>query len=326
MSGGSGGGIVISNVRPDLGYRYDDLVTRRADLIHVQLAGRADGGTAVDYTVNASSGFGLITGPEAVSEPVNPVLPAWDLLAGMYIATGVLAALNARRASGRGARLELALADVPLAVAANLGLLAEADLTPEPRGRIGNYVYGDFGREFRTLDGRYVMVVVLTEHHWEQLVALLELGAEVESIERDLEVDFRVGMDRYRHRSWLASLVERWFATRNLAEVESVLSDSTLLWEPYVSFRDVALSGRLARHPMIRRVDRPGSPPVIASSAPLTIDGARPPIEAAPQVGEHNEEILQGILGYDDAQLEHLTARGIVGSVVDPNTARPLES
>lgn len=322
VSGGSEGGIVITNVRPGLGYGYDDLVASREDLIHVQLSGRAGGGTAVDYTVNASSGFGLITGPTAVSEPVNPVVPAWDLLAGMYIATGVLAAMHGRSANGRGARLELALEDVPLAIAGNLGLLAEAELAPQPRGRIGNDVYGDFGREFRTQDGHYVMLVVLTERHWEDLVALLELGAEIDALERRLDVDFRVSVERYRHRSLLADLVRRWFATQSLAEVETVLSGSTLLWEPYISFQDVVTSGRFAHHPMIHRVDHPGSPPVIASATPLTIDGARHPVEAAPRVGEHNEEILKGILGYDDAQVERLTAHGVVGSDVDPVAAR----
>ncbi len=59
---------------------HDRLAAGRADLITVRIMGLADGGPALDYTVNSSVGYPDLTG--SGPEPVNHVLPAWDLLTG----------------------------------------------------------------------------------------------------------------------------------------------------------------------------------------------------------------------------------------------------
>ena len=65
--------------------------------------GRADGGPALDYTVNCAVGYPQITGPASLGdEPVNHVLPAWDLLTGAYAAFALLAAERHRREAGAG--------------------------------------------------------------------------------------------------------------------------------------------------------------------------------------------------------------------------------
>ena len=65
----------------------------RPDVIHVQLLGRGDGSTGVDYTVNAGIGFPLVTGPADHAGPINHVLPAWDVCCGLYAALAVVTAV-----------------------------------------------------------------------------------------------------------------------------------------------------------------------------------------------------------------------------------------
>jgi len=72
-------GVLITNVVGRQWHSYETLVGMRPDLIHVEVSGRADGGTGVDYTVNAGLGFPLVTGPAGLDVPVNHVLPAWDV-------------------------------------------------------------------------------------------------------------------------------------------------------------------------------------------------------------------------------------------------------
>lgn len=93
---------------------------------------------------------------------MNHVLPAWDLLTGYLVATGVVAAELHRARTGEGQLLRLSLADVALSIAGHLGLIAEAQLNDVPRGRHGNYLYGSYSRDFATADGRRVIVVALT--------------------------------------------------------------------------------------------------------------------------------------------------------------------
>src|SRR5580704_2947516 len=117
---GSGGGIVLTNAGQDW-LAYPALAEVRPDLIHLQIQGYRDGRTAVDYTVNAETGFPLITGPENLAGPVNHVLPAWDVACGLYAATGILAAERHRHRTGQGRAITVALGDVALAVTGHLG-------------------------------------------------------------------------------------------------------------------------------------------------------------------------------------------------------------
>src|SRR6188474_1307136 len=77
-------GVFITNVAGRQWHSYEALRQARPDLIHVEVSGRADGGTGVDYTVNAAIGFPLVTGPADLTTPVNHVLPAWDVSCGIY--------------------------------------------------------------------------------------------------------------------------------------------------------------------------------------------------------------------------------------------------
>ena len=79
----------------------------REDMISVRIMGWHDGRQAMDFTVNAASGYPLMTGPEewdpASAPPVNQLMPAWDFLTGAYCAFSLLAAIRHRDATGQGA-------------------------------------------------------------------------------------------------------------------------------------------------------------------------------------------------------------------------------
>src|SRR3977135_3639416 len=80
----AGSGVRVTNVAGRQWHSYDALAQLRPDLIHVEVSGRADGGTGVDYTVNAAIGFPMVTGPAQLAAPVNHVLPAGDVAGGIY--------------------------------------------------------------------------------------------------------------------------------------------------------------------------------------------------------------------------------------------------
>src|SRR5271169_2899403 len=111
---GPGGGILLTNLPPLRGLEFASLTAARPDVIMLRLIGNRDGSAAVDYTVNAASGFPLATGAGG-GLPVNHVLLAWDIAAGLYLATGLLAAERHRARTGEGQEVIAALADVMLA-------------------------------------------------------------------------------------------------------------------------------------------------------------------------------------------------------------------
>src|SRR3546814_1781351 len=91
---------------------HNKLAEVRADLITVRVMGWADGSPALDYTVNNSVGYPMLTG--AGPDPVNHVLPAWDLLTGAYAAFALLAAIQRRSASGAGGEIRIPLSAVAI--------------------------------------------------------------------------------------------------------------------------------------------------------------------------------------------------------------------
>jgi len=308
---GSDGGIVLTNSvgRHWLGYRA--LAERRPDVIHLQIEGHPDGSAAVDYTVNAELGFPLLTGPAGHGDPVNHVLPAWDIACGLYAAVGLLGAERRRARTGEGGALALSLSDVALATAGNLGFLAEAELG-QRRPRLGNYLYGGFGRDFTARDGTRFMLVTLTARHWRDLVAATGLGGPVTALETALGVDFAEEGDRYESRELLAALLDRWFADRDGAEVRAVLDRTSVLWTVYRSVAELVGSDEMRANPMMREVDQPGVGRHLAPGSPIRA-GERL-VARAPMLGEHTDAVLAGWLGLTGPEIRELHDRGVIQS------------
>ncbi len=151
---GDNAGLFSTNFPATGWLSYEALKAHRPDLIMVNLTGRRDGSSDVDYTVNPQVGLPFMTGPNTSPDVVNHVFPAWDFISGQMIAIGMLAAERQRRLTGEGQLVRLALKDVALAMIGNVGMIAEVMVNDADRPKQGNYLYGAFGRDFETLDGR----------------------------------------------------------------------------------------------------------------------------------------------------------------------------
>jgi 2-methylfumaryl-CoA isomerase len=293
---GEGGGILLTNL-PVRGWNsYAELSKLRSDLIMVVITGDRDGGTAVDYTVNAALGFPWLTGPEGHEGPINHVLPAWDGMTGYLAALAILAAERHRRVHGEGQLVELSLADVGMAMTAHLGLIGEAILEPEPRGRFGNDVYGTFGRDFGTSDGRRVMVMALTVRQWQSLGEATGLSSEFSRLESRVSADFRLEADRWQHRKPLFELLEPWVAQRTLGEVREAFEKHGVLWGPYQTVKQLVAEDPRAStaNPMFSEVDHPGLGRFLTGATPVRFGrAASVPARPAPTLGQHTEEVLR---------------------------------
>ena len=168
-------------------------------------------------------GFPHATGPEGSTEPVAHVLPAWDCITGQAAAMAVLAAERHRRITGEGQLVELALKDVALAMLGNLGILGEVMVNGVDRPKYGNALYGAFGQDFPTADGRRIMIVALTHRQWTGLLKVTGLGEEAAALGRRLGLDLDLEGDRFKARKELAALFAPWFAARRVEEFAASL-------------------------------------------------------------------------------------------------------
>lgn len=295
---------------------HSRLAERRADLITLRVMGRADGGPALDYTVNAALGFPGITGPaELGDQPVNHVLPAWDLLTGAYAAFAALAALRHRDATGEGQEVRIPLADIGITAAANLGMLAEALAAGHDRPRIGNDVFGAFGRDFTTADGRRIMLIAISPRQWTGLVEALGLGPAVAAIEARHAVSFAKDEGlRFTHRAELNPLVEAAVRARNHADLVAAFEPLGVCHGAYGTLAQAAQDRDLvAENPLFSTIRHPSglSYPAPGAAATFTAVPRQPPV-AAPRLGEHGPAVLTRLLGMARAQIEALAAAGIL--------------
>ncbi|MDA2991638.1 MAG: CoA transferase [Actinomycetota bacterium] len=290
-------GILITNVSGRQWHSYPTLSAERPDLIHLEVVGRGDGSTGVDYTVNAATGFPLVTGPPDHIGPVNQVMPAWDVSCGLYAALAILAALRRRDATGRGGSIRLPLDDVALATAANLGFLTEAMVTGATRPRLGNAVFGQYGQDFTSSDGVGFMVVALTPRHFGDLTELTGTTKAVAAVAEALGADFNDEGQRYQHRDVLNGLFGAWFRSHTAEAVAAALDSSSVLWERYQSFAEVAASPRVRANPLFAPLDQPRIGTYPAPGLPMSVDGMHTAATAAPALGQDNDTLPAEWLG-----------------------------
>ncbi|MBL8395098.1 MAG: 2-methylfumaryl-CoA isomerase [Candidatus Accumulibacter sp.] len=312
---GANAGLFSTNFPAKGWLSYDALRRHRADLVMVNLTGRRDGGSEVDYTVNPQLGLPLMTGPSASPEMVNHVFPAWDFISGQMIALGLLAAERHRRLTGEGQLVRLALKDVALAMIANFGLIAEVMVNNTDRPRQGNYLYGAFGRDFETLDGKRLMVVGLTDMQWLCLTKATGLQEAVATLGMRLGLDLGDEGNRYRARQQIAGLLEPWFHARTLAEAATILNTHRVTWAPYRSVREaIALDPDCSTgNPLFTLTEQPGIGAYLMPGTPLDFSKIpRLPTIPAPRLGEHTDQILLDILGLSEAEVGRLHDAHIV--------------
>lgn len=306
-------GVFITNVAGRQWHSYETLAARRPDLIHVEVSGRGDGGTAVDYTVNAGLGFPLVTGPAQLAAPVNHVLPAWDVACGLYTALAVATALRHRDATGAGSRVSIPLDDVALATAGNLGFLSEVMVNGTQRERIGNSLFGTYGQNFRSSDGAAFMIVALTNRHFRDLTGLTGTTEAVAALAEALGADFTDEGERYRHRDALTGLFTVWFSGHTADEIAAALAETSVLWERYRSFAEVAAHPRVTENPLFTRLEQPRVGEYLAPGLPMAIDGSYPAAVAAPALGDHTAAVLSDWLGLSADDVAGLAESGVVG-------------
>ncbi|MBK6706691.1 MAG: CoA transferase [Sphingomonadales bacterium] len=285
----------------------------RADLVTVRVMGWADGSPALDYTVNNSVGYPMMTG--AGPEPVNHVLPAWDLLTGAYAAFAMLAAVQKRAVSGEGMEVRIPLSDVAIGTVANLGGIAEMLYTGANRPRLGNAVYGLFGRDFVTADGVRTMIVVVTPRQWANLVAALKLEDAVAAIEAERGISFASddGL-RFNHRDALYPLFEAAIGARSHADLAAAFDAGGIVHSAYRTMLDAANDPALvADNPVFGAAANPSGFDYPAAGSFATVPQLeRQAPQPAPRNGADSEEILAERLGLPSGTIAALIDAGTV--------------
>jgi crotonobetainyl-CoA:carnitine CoA-transferase CaiB-like acyl-CoA transferase len=259
-----------------------------------------------DAMVQATAGLMSITGraDDEGGEPRKVGVAISDIMAGMYAATAILAALEARRRSGRGQHIDVPLYDTQVAWLANQGMNYLA--TGESPRRMGNAHPNIVPYEtFATADG-YLMLAVGNERQFRALAECLECP-EVADAEA-----FSSNAARVRNRRELVDVLAARLRERTTAEWTDLLYRHRIPAGPINDLAEVFTNRHAEERQLVRRMPRAdgGEVPTIANPVRFSDTPVRYEL-APPTLGQHTNEVL-GELGYTASDIDSLREAGVI--------------
>ena len=304
--------VLVENYRPGvaarLGVDYATLATSNPRLVYCSISGFGQSGPyahlgGFDLIAQGMSGIMSATGGED-GPPVKVGVPIADLGAGLFGLMGILAALRARRVTGRGQLVDTSLFEAGLALSAwEATEYWYTGENPRPLGT-AHRLSAPY-QAFRASDGHFT-VGAANERLWPRFAGLLGL----EPLTSDPR--FATAAARLRNRAALQALVEavtvgrprrHWLALSEEAGIPAgpIYSVPEALADPHAQARGMVQE---LEHPRAGRVKALGNP-VKLSKSPATMR------KSAPELGEDTDAILREA-GYAPGEIAAFRAAGAI--------------
>ena len=292
------------------GLGYEDLKDANPGLVYCSVTGFGQTGPyaprpGYDFLLQGMGGLMSITG-EVDGEPQKMGVPIADLMAGMYAAVAVCAALRHAALSGEGQYIDIGMMDTTVAMLANAGMNY---LHGGLLGRLGNAHPNIVPYQpFRTADG-CIIVAIGNDGQFERFCDL----AGRPDLARDPA--YASNDSRVRNREALLSVLREIFAGRPSAEWLGGLEERNIGCGPINDLEDVFGDPHVEAREMVVRMDHPldGGAGVALIGSPMKLSGT--PVEyrhPPPLLGEHTETVLRDRLGLRDGDLEALRRQDVI--------------
>jgi crotonobetainyl-CoA:carnitine CoA-transferase CaiB-like acyl-CoA transferase len=298
--------VVYSNLRGDqparLRLTYEHLKEANPRVVCCSLSGfgmtgprAAEGG--YDYMMQGLAGWMSLTGdPEG--PPTKSGLSLVDLSGGYLSAIAVLAGLWRARRDGVGCDCDVSLLETALAELCYVGTWAATKRYVPPRRANSAHPSIVPFQNFPTADG-WVVVACPKQKFWELLCGAIG--------QPELAARFATFADRDQRRDELVPILEQAFRERSTAEWLRILGDAGVPSAAVNDVLDAVGDARLVEY----QHQQLGTVRQVAS--PLKLSGAEPPVRPAPARGEHTEQVLVELCGYERQRVSELAAAGVFG-------------
>lgn len=292
------------------GLGYDDLKDEFPGLIYCSITGFGNSGPyakrpGYDVLIQGMSGFMSLTG-EPDGEPMKAAVPVADLMAGMYAAVSINAALRHREVTGEGQHIDIGMLDVMVAFSTIMGMnyLATGNNPP----RLGNAHPNIVPYQaFETSDGAIILAVG-NDGQFQRFCKVAECtelcddpayatnGARLKNRDALIPV-LRDIIAKKPMDFWLKELEANSVSCGPIWKLDQVFNNEHVLARNMRIEMDQPATG--AKVPLINSPIKMSGTPVSARLAP-------------PTIGEHTDSVLHDLLGMDDAEIARLRDEGIV--------------
>ncbi|MDE6901565.1 MAG: CoA transferase [Lachnospiraceae bacterium] len=306
--------ILLENYRPGvmdkLGLGYDVLKEINPGLIYGALSGFGSYGPysqrpGYDIISQGMGGLMSVTGAKG-GEPTRSGNAMGDILGGMNLVIGVLMAVNARNMTGVGQRIDVSLVDSVVASLENayIRYFKSGELPVRNGNAYASIAPYD---TYRAKDGR-VIIACGNQKLYERLCNEVLDMAWMITDERFLNVPLRVANNEIQKQ-----YIEEWTMQYTVDEIVEKVLAKGIPAAPIFNVRQITEDEHIAKaREMFIEIDHPTIGRMKVNGSPIKLMDMMPRINCpAPTLGQHNEEILEG-LGYTAEQIADFKERGVI--------------
>lgn len=307
--------VLIENFRPGtmeaMGFGYDEVRRINPKMIMASISGfgqkgRYRGRAAFDGIASAMSGLTAINYTPAGPRPTG--LPLGDHIAGLYNAYSIMLALFDRQNTGEGQYIDTAMVDCIFSFFETR--LPGYALNGANIGCVSPYGTGDPlacpSNVYRCKDGQWVCLHAGTDPNYKRF-------AQVAGSPELLQEKYQRIETRMAEYETVDRLTAGWFATKTAEEADKLLNDAGVPIGIVCDLKRILEDANSLEREMVVYTEVPGLGEVPFVGDPVKL--LTRPIEnrdRAPLIGEHNGEILGGLLGMEQAAIEKLRQKGVI--------------
>ncbi|HSR11253.1 MAG TPA: CaiB/BaiF CoA-transferase family protein [Thermodesulfobacteriota bacterium] len=306
--------ILLENFLPgalaEMGLGYEQIREVNPRIIYASVTGYGQNGPyrdfpGFDFIIQAQGGIMSITG-EGDGQPTKVGVAIVDITAGLFASSAILAALHYREKTGLGQRIDIALLDSQVAWLANQA--SNYLVSGKVPRRMGNAHPNIVPYEtFRAKDGIYIALGVGNDNQWRKFCRLAGLD--------DLAEDPRYATNpkRVENRKELGSILRNVFLRKNSDEWVRDLTAAEIPAGPINTVDRVVSDPQVLAREMVVAMEHPEAGAMKVIGSPMKL--SETPVEyriPPPMLGEHTEEILKRIHGYDQSTVARLKEEKVV--------------
>ncbi|XP_059619354.1 succinate--hydroxymethylglutarate CoA-transferase [Phlebotomus argentipes] len=305
--------VLVENYVPGklkkFGLDYDSLKKVNEGLIYCSITGYGSRGPYASrpgFDVIAASEGGLchITGAED-GAPAKVGVPMTDIATGLYAHGAILAALLARRDSGRGQKIDVDLFSTQISCLINVGgNFLNAGIEAKRWGTAHSSIVPY--QAFKTTSG-YLTLGAGSDAHFKSLCSLLNIPEIAENPK------FLTNTLRVQHRRELIDLLEGILSQKSTSDWMKVFSNAPFPVAPINSIREVFEDEHVKAINLVKTVSHPASGSVKVVGPPVVFSDAQNSVRTPPPtLGQHTDEVLAEILGYSPKEIEDLKLKKVI--------------
>ena len=291
------------------GLSYETLQDIHPGLIYCTITGYGYSGprqhlAGYDFIIQAQGGLMSITGPET-GEPYKVGVAVADITAGLFACNAILASLFEHQRSGRGQRIDISLLDSQIAWLANVG--SNYLISNEKPARYGNAHPNIVPYQiFKAKDG-YFAIGIGNDNQWRQFC---EKTGQQDWAE---DIRFCSNANRVKNRKELIPLLEDLFSQSEATHWLSILETCGIPCGSINTVDQALEDPQVQAREMVIDLPHPSAGTIRMVASPLKIPTAPPEVRLPPpMLGEHTEQILLDVLGYDQKAVQSLRKAQVI--------------